>query len=219
MVQVASQSSLAKKKIDIKEEIINAKKIAQAIFLLLVKIPQLTLITTQKELGLTAQGINGFGSSRKGNVPVNFMKEDSDQVEFIHTDTVISISLYRQYILKVNRKIQDQALLFEASPKICSLANVANLYLLAKTHKHFKIPIHNLTEDVIEIPKGTLVSFISTDSQNSKKPQSIPDFAQLFLFCDIISQYADVFASENEFGRTDIVKHQIDTGDTRPIKQ
>ncbi|KAG9302007.1 hypothetical protein G9A89_021051 [Geosiphon pyriformis] len=88
----------------------------------------------------------------------------------------------------VNQKIQDQALLFEASPEICSLANVANLYLLAKAHKHFKIPIHNLTEDVIEIPEETLVGSISTDSQNPEKLQFIPDFAQLFLFCDITSQ-------------------------------
>ncbi|KAG9303261.1 hypothetical protein G9A89_013587 [Geosiphon pyriformis] len=261
MVQVAFRFSLAKKKIDIKRGIIDAgytgniivmlqnnsdrpykiesqEKIAQAIFLPLVKIPQLTL------LGLTARGINGFGSSGKGNVPVNFMEENSDQIEFIHTNTVISILPYRQYILK----IQDQALLFEASPEICSLANVANLYLPAKAHKHFKIPIHNPTEDVIEISKGTLISSISADSQNSKKPQSIPDFAQLFLFCDITSQvwnlpkesylftpeeinklnlgnlillnqYANVFASKNEFGCTDIVKHQIDTGDAQPIKQ
>ncbi|KAG9306844.1 hypothetical protein G9A89_005745 [Geosiphon pyriformis] len=194
------------------------EKIAQAIFLSL--------------LGLTAQEINGFGSSGRGNIPVNFMKEDSNQ-------------------------IQDQALLFEASSKICSLANVVNLYLLAKAHKHFKIPIHNLTENVIEIPAGTLISSISTDIQNSEKPQSIPDFAQLFLFCNITSQvwnlpkesylftpeeinklnlgnlstlqqmqfkvllnqYVDVFASENEFRCTDIVKHQINTGDARPIKQ
>ncbi|KAG9304142.1 hypothetical protein G9A89_019704 [Geosiphon pyriformis] len=185
MVQVAFQSSLAKKKIDIKGGIIDAsymeniivmlqnnsdrpykiesqEKIAQAIFLPLVKIPQLTLM---------------------------------------------------------NRKIQDQALLFEASPEIYSLADVANLYLLAKAHKHFKILIHNLTEDVIKIPKETLVSSISTDIQNSEKPQSIPNFAQLFLFCDITSQYADVFASENEFGCTNMMKHQIDMGDARLIKQ
>ncbi|KAG9295013.1 hypothetical protein G9A89_017807 [Geosiphon pyriformis] len=212
------------------------KKIAQAIFLPLVKIPQLILVTTQEELGLTAQGINGFGLSRRENVPVNFMEKDSDQV---------------------NQKIQDQALLFEASPKICSLANVANLYLLVKAHKHFKISIHNLTEDVIEIPEGTLIGSISADIQNPEKPQFIPNFTQLFLFCDItlqvwnlpkesylftpkeinklnlgnlstlqqmqlkvlLNQYADVFASKNEFGRTNIVKHQIDTGDARPIKQ
>ncbi|KAG9294254.1 hypothetical protein G9A89_021613 [Geosiphon pyriformis] len=117
MIQVASQSSLIKKRIDIKGGIIDAgyigniivmlqnnsdrlykiesqKKIAQAIFLSLVKIPQLTPVTTQEELGLTAQRINGFGSSGRGNVPVNFTEEDSDQVEFIHTDTVISIPPY-----------------------------------------------------------------------------------------------------------------------------
>ncbi|KAG9307778.1 hypothetical protein G9A89_023343 [Geosiphon pyriformis] len=224
MIQVAFQSSLAKKGINIKGGIIDAgymeniivmlqnnlnrpykiesqEKIAQAIFLPLVKILQLTLVTIREELDLTARGING--------------------------------------------------------PKICSLADVANLYLLAKAHKHFKIPIHNPTEDVIEIPKGTLISSISTDSQNPEKSQFIPDFAQLFLFCDITSQvwnlpkesylftpeeinklnlgnlstlqqmqlkvllnqYANVFASENEFGCTDIMKHQIDTIDAQLIKQ
>ncbi|KAG9300259.1 hypothetical protein G9A89_011332 [Geosiphon pyriformis] len=170
------------------------EKITQAIFLSLIKISQLTPVTTREELDLTARGINGFGSNRRRNVPVNFTKEDSNQ-------------------------IQDQALLFEASPKICSLANIANLYLPVKAHKHFKIYIHNLTEDVIKISKGTLVSSISVDIQNPEKLQSIPDFAQLFLFCDIISQHANVFASENEFGCTDIVKHQIDMGDARLIKQ
>ncbi|KAG9293373.1 hypothetical protein G9A89_007619 [Geosiphon pyriformis] len=205
MVQVASQFSLAKKGIDVKRRIIDAsymrniiimlqnnldrpykiesqEKIAQAIFLPLVKILQLTLVTIQEELGLTAQGINGFGSNERENIPINFTEKDSNQ-------------------------IQDQALLFKANPKICFLANVANLYLLAKAHKHFKIPIHNPTEDVIEIPKRTLVGSISPDIQHPKKPQSILDFAQLFLFCDITLQYADVFASENEFRRTNIIKH------------
>ncbi|KAG9292610.1 hypothetical protein G9A89_006982 [Geosiphon pyriformis] len=176
------------------------------------------------KLSLTAQRINGFGSSGRGNIPVNFMKENSDQV---------------------NRKIQDQALLFKASSKICSLADIANLYLPAKAHKHFKIPIYNPTENVIEIPEGILIGSISVDIQNLEKLQSIPDFTQLFLFCNIISQvwnlpkesylfipekinklnlgnlstlqqiqlkvllnqYADVFASKNEFRCTDIIKH------------
>ncbi|KAG9294164.1 hypothetical protein G9A89_021523 [Geosiphon pyriformis] len=197
MIQVASRSSLAKKKIDVKRGIINAEytrniivmlqnnldksykieshnKIAQVIFLPLVKIPQLALVTIYE---------NG-----RGNVPVNFAKEDSDQIELIYTDTIISILPYRQYFLKVNWKIQDQALLFEANPKICSLANIANLYLPAKTHKHFKISIHNSTKDVIEIPEGTLVSSISADIRNPEKLQSISDFTQLFLFCNITLQ-------------------------------
>ncbi|KAG9290715.1 hypothetical protein G9A89_011678 [Geosiphon pyriformis] len=255
MVQVASRSSLAKKRVNIKEGIIDAsymeniivilqnnldqpykiesqEKIVQAIFLFLVKIPQLILVTTQVELDLTAQKINGFGSSRRGNVPINFTEKDSNQ-------------------------IQDQALLFEANPEICSLADVANLYLLAKAHKHFKISIHNPTEDVIEISKRTLIGSILPDIQHSEKPQSIPDFAQLFLFCDITSQvwnlpkesylftpeeihklnlgnlstlqqmqlkvllnqYANIFASKNKFRCTDIIKHQINTENAQPIKQ
>ncbi|KAG9302624.1 hypothetical protein G9A89_007328 [Geosiphon pyriformis] len=164
-----------------------------------------------KTSGNTARGINKFGSSKRKNVLVNFAKEDSDQIEFIYTDTIISIPPYRQYLLKVNQKIQDQALLFETDPEICFLTDVTNLYL-----------------------------------SNPEKPQSISNFAQLFLFCDIIylftpeeinklnlgnlsilqqmqlkvllNQYADVFASENEFGHT-IIKHQINTEAARLIKQ
>ncbi|KAG9291143.1 hypothetical protein G9A89_013015 [Geosiphon pyriformis] len=173
------------------------RQIAQAIFLSLVQIPQLAPVTTQEELGLTAQRINEFGSSRKENIIVNFMEEDSDQ---------------------------NQALVFEANLKICLLADITNLYLPAKAYKHFRILIYNPTKDIIEILKGTLIGFISPDIQNLEKPQLISDFVQLFLFCNITSQillnqYADVFASKNEFGCTNIIKHQIDTRDARPIKQ
>ncbi|KAG9293593.1 hypothetical protein G9A89_005596 [Geosiphon pyriformis] len=155
MIQVAFKSSLAKKKINKKEGIINAKymeniivmlqnnsdksykiksykKIAQVIFLSLIKISQLAPVTTQEELGFTAQGIKGFGS--------------------------------------IDQKIQNQALVFEANPEICSLTNIANLYVPAKAYKHFKIPIHNLTKDIIKIPEGTLIGSISSDIQNSEKP-------------------------------------------------
>ncbi|KAG9284365.1 hypothetical protein G9A89_023622 [Geosiphon pyriformis] len=159
----------------------------------------------------------------RGNVPVNFTEEDSDQIEFIHTNTIISILPCRQYILKVNRKIQNQALLFEASPKICFLADVANLYLPAKAHKHFKIPIHNPTKDVIEIPEGTLnlpkESYLFTSEEINKLNLGNLNTLQQMQLKVFLNEYANVFASENKFGCTDIVKHQIDTGDARPIKQ
>ncbi|KAG9298624.1 hypothetical protein G9A89_012692 [Geosiphon pyriformis] len=86
MVQLASRSSLAKKRINIKGGIIDAeyvetiiailqndsektyiiepnKKITQAIFLPLVKIAQLVLMENRKKLGITARGIQGFGST------------------------------------------------------------------------------------------------------------------------------------------------------------
>ncbi|KAG9291015.1 hypothetical protein G9A89_012887 [Geosiphon pyriformis] len=186
MVQVASRLSLNNS--DKLYKIKSHKKIAQAIFLPLIKIPQLVPVTTQEELGLTAQKIKGFGSSRRDNIMVNFMVEDSDQVELIYTNTIISIPSYWQYILKVNQKIQNQALVFEANLKICLLADVVNLYLPAKAHKHFKIPIHNLTKNIIEIPERILIGSIFSNIQNPKKLQLISDFIQLFLFCDITSQ-------------------------------
>ncbi|KAG9285980.1 hypothetical protein G9A89_022656 [Geosiphon pyriformis] len=233
MVQVVSRSSLAKKGIDIKGKIINAGYMGNIIVMLQNNSNRPYKIESQEKI---AQAIFLPLASLPEKSMVNFSEEDSDQI---------------------NQKIQDQALLFEASPKICSLANVANLYLPAKAHKHFKISIHNLTKNVIEISERTLIGSISADIQNSEKTQFIPNFAQLFLFCDITSQvwnfpkesylftpeeinklnlgnlsilqqiqlkvllnqYVDVFASENEFGCTDIVKHQIDTGDARPIKQ
>ncbi|KAG9298373.1 hypothetical protein G9A89_005233 [Geosiphon pyriformis] len=76
----------------------------------------------------------------------------------------------------------------QANPEICLLTDVANLYLPAKAHKHFRISIHNPTKNVIKIPEGTLIGSISLDIQNSEKPQLIPNFTQLFLFCDITLQ-------------------------------
>ncbi|KAG9288492.1 hypothetical protein G9A89_015698 [Geosiphon pyriformis] len=35
----------------------------------------------------------------------------------------------------------------------------------------------------------------------------------------LLNQFNDIFASENEFGRTDIIQHQIKTRDAMPIKQ
>ncbi|KAG9284754.1 hypothetical protein G9A89_001124 [Geosiphon pyriformis] len=35
----------------------------------------------------------------------------------------------------------------------------------------------------------------------------------------LLNKFNDIFISENEFGRTDIIQHQIKTGDAMPIKQ
>ncbi|KAG9304371.1 hypothetical protein G9A89_019933 [Geosiphon pyriformis] len=109
MVQLASQSSLAKREINIRGGIIDAEyveniitmlqnnsnkayiiepneKIAQAIFLLLVKIAQLIPMKNRKELGITARKIQGFGSIDRIDVPVNITEEEIvGQKEIIST--------------------------------------------------------------------------------------------------------------------------------------
>ncbi|KAG9304475.1 hypothetical protein G9A89_020039 [Geosiphon pyriformis] len=99
MVQLASRSSLVKKGINIRERIIDAgyveniiamlqndsektyviepnERIAQAIFLPLVKIAQLISVGNRKELGIIAKRIQGFGSMSRIDILVNIMKEE-----------------------------------------------------------------------------------------------------------------------------------------------
>ncbi|KAG9302829.1 hypothetical protein G9A89_009606 [Geosiphon pyriformis] len=109
MVQLASRSSLAKRRINIKGGIIDTgyveniitmlqndsektyiiepnEKIAQAIFLSLVKIAQLVSVGNREELGITARGIQRFGSTGRIDVPVNMAeKKIVDQGEIILT--------------------------------------------------------------------------------------------------------------------------------------
>ncbi|KAG9306720.1 hypothetical protein G9A89_004267 [Geosiphon pyriformis] len=118
IVQLASRSSLAKKKINIRGRIIDTKyieniiamlqndsektytiepneKIAQAIFLLLVKIAQLVSVRNREELGITARRIQGFRSIDRIDIPVNITEEEViDKGEIISTHQSISIPPY-----------------------------------------------------------------------------------------------------------------------------
>ncbi|KAG9290257.1 hypothetical protein G9A89_022233 [Geosiphon pyriformis] len=109
IVQLAFRSSLAKKRINIREGIIDTEyvrniiamlqndlekayiidpneKIAQAIFLPLVKIVQLVSVGNKEELGITAKGIQGFRSTDRIDIPVNMVeKKIVDKGEIIST--------------------------------------------------------------------------------------------------------------------------------------
>ncbi|KAG9298610.1 hypothetical protein G9A89_000829 [Geosiphon pyriformis] len=128
IIQLASRNSLAKREINIKRRIIDIeyveniiimlqndskkayiikpnKKIAQAIFLPLVKIAQLVSVGDKEELGITARGIQEFGSTDRIDVSVNIIKEKTvGQGEFISTGQTISILPYDQYMVEIERK-------------------------------------------------------------------------------------------------------------------
>ncbi|KAG9290721.1 hypothetical protein G9A89_011684 [Geosiphon pyriformis] len=213
MVQLASRSSLAKKRINIRGEIIDMgyveniitmlqndsektyiiepnEKIAQAIFLSLVKIVQLVLVGKKKELDITARGIQGFKSMGRIDIPINMAeKKIVDKGEIISTHQTISILSYDQYGLTIKRKVKNQAQLFEAEVTICESGEIGftNLYILVKSPKNIKIPIYNTTRSVIEIPKGTIIGYLTTKVKD-QPPNHIPDFLQLCRYVDITSQ-------------------------------
>ncbi|KAG9307613.1 hypothetical protein G9A89_023178 [Geosiphon pyriformis] len=109
IVQLVSRSSLAKRGINIREGIIDTEyvgniiailqnnskktyviepneKIVQTIFLSLVKIAQLVSIGNREELGITARGIQRFGSMSRVDIPVNMVEEEIiDKGEIIST--------------------------------------------------------------------------------------------------------------------------------------
>ncbi|KAG9298179.1 hypothetical protein G9A89_005447 [Geosiphon pyriformis] len=158
MVQLASRSSLAKRGINIRGGIIDAgyvgniiamlqndlektyiiepnEKIAQAIFLPLVRIARLVSVSKREELGITAREIQGFGS------------------------IAISIPPYSQYMLAIERKEKEQEQMFEAEATLCESGEIGliNLHIPAKSYSSIKIPIYNNTGNVISILEGTTI--------------------------------------------------------------
>ncbi|KAG9284596.1 hypothetical protein G9A89_004638 [Geosiphon pyriformis] len=174
IVQLTSRSSLAKKKINIRKEIIDTgyigniiailqndfektyiiepnEKIPQAIFLSLVKIAQLVSIRNRKKLGITAKKIQGFELMGRIDVPVNM------------------------------RKVKDQIQIFEAEATLCESEKIrlVNLHISAKHYKHIKIPIYNNIGDIIEILEGTIIEYLSIEVEDQLS-STISDFPQLY---------------------------------------
>ncbi|KAG9304417.1 hypothetical protein G9A89_019979 [Geosiphon pyriformis] len=235
------------------------ERIAQTIFLPLVKIAQLVSVENREELGITAREIQGFGSMSKIDVPVNMVEEEIiGQGEIISTGQTISIPLYSQYMLAIKKREKKQEQIFEAEATLCESGEIGliNLHIPAKSHNHIKIPIYKNTENVVKITEGTTLKYLTTEIED-QAPSSIPDFPQLCGYVDITSQtiyrqnkcyllqpeqleqmnmrnldsfqqmqlkmllnnFNDIFTSENKFGKTDIIQHQIKTGNAMPIKQ
>ncbi|KAG9297008.1 hypothetical protein G9A89_008594 [Geosiphon pyriformis] len=213
MVQLAFRSSLAKRGINIKGGIIDTgyvgniiamlqndsekayiiepnEKIAQAIFLPLVKIVQLVLVRNKEELGITARGIQEFGSMGRINIPVNMAEEEIvDQEKIISTSQVIFILLYGQYMVRIKWEVKEQNQIFEAKPTLCKSGEIGliNLHIPAKNYSHIKISIYNKTGNIIIIPAGTTIGYLSTEIED-QPPSTIPDFPQLCGYVDITSQ-------------------------------
>ncbi|KAG9306650.1 hypothetical protein G9A89_004197 [Geosiphon pyriformis] len=213
MVQLASRSSLAKKEINIRGGIIDTRyirniitmlqnnsekayiiepneKIAQAIFLPMVKIAQLVSVENKKKLEITMKEIQKFRSTDRIDISVNMTKEEIiGQGEIISMSQTISIPPYDQYILAIERKVKNQAQIFEAETSLCETGEVEliNLHILAKNHNHIKIPIYNNTGNVVKIPKETTLGYLTTEIED-QLPSTISDFPQLCEYVDIMSQ-------------------------------
>ncbi|KAG9288184.1 hypothetical protein G9A89_020490 [Geosiphon pyriformis] len=122
------------------------------------------------------RGIQEFGSTGRVDVPVNMAEEEIvDQREIISTSQTISIPPYGQYMIGIKWKVKEQNQIFEAEPT------------LFKDYSHIKIPIYNNTRNVIVIPAGITIRYLSTEIKNQPL-STISDFLQLCGYVNITSQ-------------------------------
>ncbi|KAG9292940.1 hypothetical protein G9A89_016302 [Geosiphon pyriformis] len=157
------------------------EKIAQAIFLLLVKIAQLVAVKKREELKIMAREIQSFRLIGRINIPVNMAEEKIiDKREIISTRQSIFILSYNKYMVVIEKKVKDQVQIFEAETTFYESKEIGliNLYILAKNHSHIKIPIYNNMGDIIEIPKKTIIGYLTTKIKE-QLPNSISNFPQL----------------------------------------
>ncbi|KAG9305752.1 hypothetical protein G9A89_005150 [Geosiphon pyriformis] len=148
------------------------------------------LVGKREKLGITARGIQGFGSTDKIEVPVNMVEEEIvGQGEIISTGQAISIPPYSQYMLAIKRKEKEQEQIFEVEATLCESGEIGliNFHIPAKSYSSIKIPIYNNTGNVINIPEGTTIEYLTTEIKN-QPPNPIPDFPQLCEYVDITSQ-------------------------------
>ncbi|KAG9296042.1 hypothetical protein G9A89_011894 [Geosiphon pyriformis] len=122
MVQIASQSSLASKRINVRGGIIDAEytgnitvmlqnetdkpfkigyaeKIAQAIYLPLINILGLQLVNQRKQLEKSERGTKGFGSTKHFTVPVNIaLNEQKESHQILQLPQPITISPFGEHL-------------------------------------------------------------------------------------------------------------------------
>ncbi|KAG9295660.1 hypothetical protein G9A89_002978 [Geosiphon pyriformis] len=156
MVQLASKSNLAKKRINIRGGIIDAEYMENITVML------------------------------QNNSEKAYVIEPNEKIVQAIFLPLVKIA---QLVLAIKRKVKNQAQLFEAKATICESEEIGltNLYISAKSPKNIKIPIYNTTRSVIEIPKGTIIGYLTTEVED-QPPNHIPNFLQLCRYVNITSQ-------------------------------
>ncbi|KAG9287440.1 hypothetical protein G9A89_023812 [Geosiphon pyriformis] len=155
MVQMASRSSLAKKRISVQERVIDSEytgnlmvllqnnsekpytieskeKIAQAIFLSLVKIGKFVPVENREELSQTTRETFGFRSTRKG-IEANFAETIEEKGKVIKNEQSIMLLPYGKSEIRIKRTIKEKNLIFEPYPETCQqfLIGLTNLFIPA----------------------------------------------------------------------------------------
>ncbi|KAG9286295.1 hypothetical protein G9A89_014281 [Geosiphon pyriformis] len=248
IVQIAFQLSLASKGINVREGIIDAgytgdiivmlqnetnkpfriehtEKIAQAIYLPLINISGLQLVNQREQLGKSDRGTQGFGLTGRFTVPVNIaLNTQNKSHQILRLPQLITISPFGEHpkIYTCPKPTTTQQI-FESNEQVCLEHNISipNIYIPKRTKK----TVSNFSEIIgHSIPKinpnsssknyHVVMEKLSRINMEQLEPQQQTQLKKL------IAEFADIFAeNNNNLGRTDLVQHQIYTGDVKPRRQ
>ncbi|KAG9301697.1 hypothetical protein G9A89_016768 [Geosiphon pyriformis] len=108
------------------------EKIAQAIFLLLVKIGKFVPMENYKELSQTMRGTFGFGLTEKG-IEANITKTIEEKGKVIKTEQSIMLLPYGKSEIRIKKTIKEKDLIFKPYSETCQqfLIGLTNLFILA----------------------------------------------------------------------------------------
>ncbi|KAG9302397.1 hypothetical protein G9A89_011447 [Geosiphon pyriformis] len=162
------------------------EKIAQAIFLLLVKIGKFVPVENCEELIQTIRGTFGFKLTRKG-IEANFIEMPKEKNELIRNKWSIMLMPYRKSEIKIKRTIKDINLIFEPHSETCQQFSIrlTNFFIPADKTQWIKIPITNTIEELIYIPENTIMGYLGTELENVSIPQKILNFPEIALYCEL----------------------------------
>ncbi|KAG9293758.1 hypothetical protein G9A89_019095 [Geosiphon pyriformis] len=190
MVQLASRSSLVKRGINIRRGIIDVRYVENIIARLQNNLEKAYVIEPNEKIAQAIFLPLRFGSTGRIDVLVNMAEEETvGQEKIISTGQAISIPPYSQYMLAIERKEKEQEQIFEAEATLCESGEIGliNLHIPAKSYSSIKIPIYNNTGNVINIPEGITIGYLTTEIEDQPL-NPIPDFSQLCGYVDITLQ-------------------------------
>ncbi|KAG9302819.1 hypothetical protein G9A89_009596 [Geosiphon pyriformis] len=199
MVQIASRFSLASKEINVRRGIIDAgytdditvilqnktdkpfkiehaKKIVQAIYLLLINISGLQLVNQRELLGKNERGTQGFGSTGQFTISVNIaLNKQKESHQILQLPQPITISLFGEHpeIYTCEKPTTTQQI-FESNEQICLEYNILipNIYIPEETKK-IRVTFYNPNNFLIVLLNNLEIGVIH------KLPQTIPDFSEI----------------------------------------
>ncbi|KAG9302901.1 hypothetical protein G9A89_022317 [Geosiphon pyriformis] len=190
IVQIASQSSLASKEINVRGGIIDAgytrditvmlqnetdkpfklkhaEKIVQAIYLLLINISGLQLVNQREQLGKSDRGTQGF-------VPVNItLNTQNESHQILRLPQPITISLFGEHLeIYTCPKPTTTQQIFEFNKQI------PNIYIPKETKK-VRVTFYNPNNYSIILLNNLEIGVIYSNIFQQKLSQIVPDFSKI----------------------------------------